>query len=221
MNKILMPKANAAWLYENTNLTFEQIADFCGLHRLEVQALANEEVVKVHPINPVVSGILSEAEIARCEKDEAARLRQSESDLPKPSTRSKGPRYTPLAKRGDKPDAISWCLKNAPELTDAQIVRLVGTTKNTIEKVRTRTHWNMQNIQPQHPVALGLCNQQDFDKTMERAQKKLEKAAEKAKQPKKDQEVQDVKEADVTPPPTEAEPEKTAVNAPADGFDAA
>ena len=132
----LMPKAVAVWLIENTMLTFDQIAEFCNLHSLEVQTLADEEGMKIAGQNPVMSGELTAEEIARCEKDPNARLVMVRSDLPKPKIRSKGPRYTPVSRRGDKPDAIAWLLKHHPELSDAQIVKLIGTTKNTINSIR-------------------------------------------------------------------------------------
>jgi len=180
----LMKKATAVWLIENTKLTFEQIADFCQLHRLEVQAIADGEVAgKMHGLNPVLSGQLRKEEIERAEKDPKVCMKMAVKDLPKAVKRSKGPKYTPLTKRQDKPDAIAWIIKNHPELTDAQIVRLIGTTKNTIDKIRTRTHWNIQNITPQNPISLGLCSNDDLDATIKRAQRKLEKqqqAADKA-----------------------------------------
>ncbi|MBM3548611.1 MAG: DUF1013 domain-containing protein [Alphaproteobacteria bacterium] len=165
MSTLLMPRATAVWLVGNTSLTFEQIAEFCGLHTLEVQAIADEEVaVGMHGLDPVANGQITKEELERVQKDPAARLKIVSTDnLPQPVSRNKGPRYTPIAKRGDKPDAISWLVKNYPDMTDGQIGKLLGTTKSTIAAVRDRTHWNSQNIRPRNPVALGLCTQADLD----------------------------------------------------------
>ena len=165
MSQLLMPRATAVWLVANTSLSFEQIADFCGLHQLEVQAIADEEVaVGMHGLDPVANGQLTQEELDRAQKDPTAKLKIVSTDnLPQPVSRNKGPRYTPIAKRGDKPDAISWLVKNYPDMTDGQIGKLLGTTKSTIAAVRDRTHWNTQNIRPRNPVALGLCTQADLD----------------------------------------------------------
>lgn len=169
----LMPKATAVWLIDNTVLTFDQIADFCGLHVLEVQALADGDVgSRIQGSNPITYNELTADEIKRCEADSNNSLKIKTNDLPKPKKRSKGPKYTPISKRGDKPDAIAFLLKNHPELTDAQIVKLVGTTKNTINSVRERTHANAQNIKPKDPVILGLCSQTELNAIVEKAQKK-------------------------------------------------
>jgi len=168
----LMPKATAVWLVENTALTFEQIADFCGLHALEVQAIADGEVAaQMQGLDPVANGQLTTDEIKRCEQDPAARLELSKEALPEPLVKHKGPRYTPISKRQDKPDAIAWLLKNHPELSDGQISKLVGTTKPTIAAVRERTHWNAPNIKPRHPVALGLCTLPELEAAVQRASK--------------------------------------------------
>jgi uncharacterized protein len=172
MAQPLMPKATAVWLVENTSLTFEQIGDFCGLHALEVQAIADGEVaVQMQGLDPVAAGQLTLEEIERCQQDPAARLRLAPQALPISMTRHKGPRYTPIAKRQDKPDAIAWLVKNHPELSDGQISKLVGTTKPTIQAVRDRTHWNAQNIKPRHPVALGLCTLAELEAAVARATK--------------------------------------------------
>jgi hypothetical protein len=165
MTTLLMPRATAVWLVGNTSLTFEQIAEFCGLHVLEVQAIADEEVaVGMHGLDPVANGQITQEELDRVQKDPSARLKIVSTDnLPQPVSRNKGPRYTPIAKRGDKPDAISWLVKNYPDMTDGQIGKLLGTTKSTIAAVRDRSHWNTQNIRPRNPVALGLCTQADLD----------------------------------------------------------
>ncbi len=164
MAQPLMPKATAVWLLENTTLTFVQIAKFCSLHELEVQAIADGEVaIGMVGTDPVLAGLLTRTEIARCEGDGAAHLVALESSLPEPARRTKGPRYTPVNKRGDKPDAIAWLLKNVPDLSDVQIGKLIGTTKPTINAVRTRTHENAANIKPRSPVALGFCTQSELD----------------------------------------------------------
>jgi hypothetical protein len=176
MNQPLMPKATAVWLVENTALTFKQIADFCGLHILEVQAIADEEVaVGMQGLDPIANGQVTKDEIARCEADPSAKLAMVKSDIPQPSARGKGPRYTPLSKRQDKPDAIAWLLRHYPELSDAQIGRLIGTTKPTINAVRDRTHWNSPNLKPRSPVELGLCKHDDLRIALEKAQRKARK----------------------------------------------
>ncbi|HVM81337.1 MAG TPA: cell cycle transcriptional regulator TrcR [Stellaceae bacterium] len=168
----LMPKATAVWLVENTALTFEQIAEFCGLHALEVQAIADGEVAaQMQGLDPVANGQITADEIKRCEQDPTARLELAKEALPEPLVKHKGPRYTPISKRQDKPDAIAWLLKNHPELSDGQISKLVGTTKPTIAAVRDRTHWNAPNIKPRHPVALGLCTLPELEAAVQRASK--------------------------------------------------
>ncbi|MCC6718694.1 MAG: DUF1013 domain-containing protein [Acetobacteraceae bacterium] len=158
----LMPKATAVWLIDKTALTFTQIADFCGMHPLEIQAIADGEVAAgIVGYDPVANMQLTAAEIARCEKDPDARLKLLPSTNPPPK-RHRGARYTPVAKRNDRPDGIAFLLRNYPQLTDAQIGKLMGTTKDTIEKVRSRTHWNSSNIKPRDPVILGLCTQSDL-----------------------------------------------------------
>jgi uncharacterized protein len=166
----LMPKATAVWLVENTSLTFDQIAEFCGMHALEVQAIADGEVAHgMQGRDPVLNGELTKEEIERCERNPDAHLQQATSRIPPPQARPKGARYTPVARRQDRPDAIAWLLKNYPELSDGQICRLIGTTKATIDKVRERTHWNSPNIKPQNPLALGLCNEADLEKQIDLA----------------------------------------------------
>ncbi len=166
----LMPKATAVWLVENTSLTFDQIGEFCGLHPLEVQAIADGEVaVQMQGLDPVANGQLTMEELERCQKDPNARLKIAESAVPAPVVKHRGPRYTPIAKRQDKPDALAWLLKTHPELSDAQISKLIGTTKPTIQAVRDRTHWNSPNIKPRHPVALGLCTLAELDAAVARA----------------------------------------------------
>lgn len=167
----LMPKATAVWLVDNTSLTFDQVADFTGLHALEVKGIADGEVaIGLQGMDPVLSGQLTLAEIRRCEGDTSARLKMPEkSEVPKPKARTKGQRYTPVSKRQDRPAAILWLLRYHPELSDAQVSRLVGTTKPTIVAVRDRTHWNIQQLKPADPVSLGLCSQIDLDEAIARA----------------------------------------------------
>lgn len=163
----LMPKATAVWLIDNTMLTFDQIADFCGLHQLEIQALADGEVAPgMQGLDPIARGELTQEELDRCQADPTARLVMAKPDTPQPKARSKGARYTPVSKRGDRPNAIAWLLKNYPELADAQISKLIGTTKPTINAIRDRTHWNTTNIKPQNPVGLGLCSGDDLEKAI-------------------------------------------------------
>jgi uncharacterized protein len=163
----LMPKATAVWLVENTALSFEQIAELCGLHSLEIQAIADGEVASgIVGLDPVANGQLSRAEIQRCEADPDARLKLIVTDYPQPHAKPKGARYTPVSKRQDRPDAIAWILKHHPELTDSQICKLIGTTKPTIQSVREKTHWNAANIKPRNPVTLGLCSEPDLEKAV-------------------------------------------------------
>jgi len=177
MSLPLMPKATAVWLVENTGLTFEQIAEFCGLHTLEVQAIADGEVAaQMQGLDPVANGQITTEEIKRCEQDPSAHLQLAEQAQPVPLVKHKGPRYTPISKRQDKPDAIAWLLKNHPELSDGQISKLVGTTKPTIAAVRDRTHWNSPNIKPRHPVALGLCTLPELEAAVSRASKGKKRA---------------------------------------------
>jgi hypothetical protein len=177
-----MPKATAVWLVENTALTFKQIADFCGLHILEIQAIADEEVaVGMQGLDPVANGQLTKEEIAKCEEDPSAKLALIKTDIPQPSARGKGPRYTPLSKRQDKPDAIAWLLRHYPELTDAQISRLIGTTKPTINAVRDRSHWNSPNLKPRSPVELGICKHDDLRVALEKAHRAVQRKAAKGK----------------------------------------
>jgi hypothetical protein len=175
----LMPKATAVWLVDNTTLTFDQIADFCGLHPLEVKGIADGEVaIGIVGFDPIANGQLTREEITRCEADPNARLVLSPPSLP--MQKAKGGRYTPVSKRQDRPRAIAWLIKFHPELSDAQVQRLVGTTKATIKAVRERTHWNVANIKAQDPVGLGICSQAELDGAVQMAQKK-KLAAEKRK----------------------------------------
>ena len=167
----LMPHATATWLVDNTGLAFQQIADFCGLHILEVQAMADDLAgSKYTGRDPVHAGELTQAEIERGQADPEYSLKMQRA--PVSVSRTKGPRYTPVSKRQDKPDGIAWLLRNHPEVSDAQISKLIGTTRNTITAIRERSHWNIQNIQPKDPVTLGLCSQRELDSVVARAAKK-------------------------------------------------
>ena len=177
MDRPLMPKATAVWLVENTGLTFDQIAEFCGLHPLEVKGIADGEVATgVRGLDPVGAGMLTREEIRRGEADPKARLQLAKSvaaDVKPP--KRKEPRYTPLSKRQDRPDAIAWLLRHHPELGDQQLCKLLGTTKSTVQAVRDRTHWKSQEIRPRDPVLLGLCSQIELDDAVLRARMELGK----------------------------------------------
>ncbi|MCB1783269.1 MAG: DUF1013 domain-containing protein [Alphaproteobacteria bacterium] len=169
---LLMPKATAVWLIENTALTFLQIADFTNLTEIEIEALANEEIGKgLVGRDPVEHGELTQDELDRCEADPAQTLKVAKRDLPPVKIRAKGPRYTPVSKRGDKPDAIAYILKHYTDISDAQICKLVGTTKPTVASVRDRTHPNTPNLRPRHPAELGLCSYQEFETAYNKALK--------------------------------------------------
>jgi len=175
--KPLMPHATATWLVDNTGLSFTQIADFCGIHVLEVQAMADDLAgSKYTGRDPVHAGELTLAEIEKGQADPEYSLKMHRA--PAAINRTKGPRYTPVSKRQDKPDGIAWLIRNHPELTDAQISRLIGTTRNTIGAIRERSHWNIQNIQPKDPVTLGLCSQRELDAIVAKAAKKAGTEAE-------------------------------------------
>ena len=170
MAQPLMPHATAAWLVDNSSLTFEQIADFCGLHILEVQAIADDTAAtKLTGRDPVRAGELTHEEIEKGQKDPDYRLQMHKA--PEQVRRTKGPRYTPVSKRQDKPDGIAWLIKNHPELSDGQIGKLIGTTRTTIAAIRDRSHWNIANITAKDPVTLGLTSQRELDAAVARAQK--------------------------------------------------
>ena len=181
-NKPLMPKATAVWLVDNTSLSFEQIADFCGLHPLEVKGIADEDVAKgIKGQDPVASGQLTREQIEAAEKNPKMRLKIAPPKHKIPAVKlKKAPRYTPVSKRQDKPDAVYWILRNHPEFTDADIVKLIGTTKATIQKIRERSHWNAANIKAVDPVTLGLCSQLELDLAVQRAAVKRERAMKRA-----------------------------------------
>jgi hypothetical protein len=175
MTMPLMPKATAVWLIEKTALTFGQIAEFCGMHPLEVQAIADGEVAAgIVGYDPVVNGQLTLDEIRRCEADPNSHLRLAPTANPLPK-RLRGARYTPVARRNDRPDGIAFLMRNFPQLSDAQISKLLGTTKETIQKVRDRSHWNAANIKPRDPVILGLCSQSDLNAAVAQANERLQR----------------------------------------------
>lgn len=180
--KPLMPKATAVWLVENTSLTFEQIAEFCGLHVLEVKGIADGDVAHgIKGMDPISSAQLTREEIRRCEQDPRASLRLAKTKLEVPEVKTKrAPKYTPVSRRHDRPNAILWILRHHPEMKDTQIMRLVGTTKPTIASIRDRTHWNAANLQAQDPVALGLCSQTDLDAEVHKAARRAEREREEA-----------------------------------------
>jgi hypothetical protein len=173
----LMPKATAVWLVANTSLTFEQIASFCGLHVLEVKGIADGDVAQgIKGLDPVTSGQLTREAIEAAEREPSRDLHLAEPKVIVPETPSrKGPRYTPVSRRQDRPNAVLWLLRNHPELKDSQIMRLVGTTKPTITQIRERSHWNAPNLTPQDPVTLGLCSQIDLDAEVKKAARRLDR----------------------------------------------
>lgn len=204
----LMPKATAIWLIDNTALTFDQIADFCGLHALEIKGIADGDVAQgIKAMDPISNGQLTRSELERCQADPSAKLvlAQSKRDLPTPK-KQKGGKYTPLSKRQGRPDAIYWLVRNHAELNDTQISRLVGTTKPTIQNIRNRTHWNMSNLKPVDPVALGLCKQIDLDREVTRAARRVERAN---KEQKKQEQQQAAALSPIESAPIESEPNAT------------
>ena len=165
MAKILMPKATAVWLLENSSLTFNQISNFCELHILEIESMANGEVVgKMPGINPINNKVLTIDEIKKCEKNSKLRLKLNKSKLPKPKKMAKGAKYTPISKRQERPSAIKWLLKEFPSITDNEICRLIRTTKNTVDSIRNKSHWNYENIVAKDPLRLGFCGEKDLNK---------------------------------------------------------
>lgn len=181
--KPLMPKATAVWLVENTSLSFDQIAEFCGLHVLEVKGIADGDVAQgIKGMDPITSNQLTREEIAAAEEDPSRKLRLAEAKVQIPETTTKrGPRYTPVSRRHDRPNAVLWLLRNHPELKTSQLMRLVGTTKPTIAQIKDRTHWNSANLVPQDPVTLGLCSQTDLDAEVKKAAKRIEREAREAR----------------------------------------
>ncbi len=189
MSTILMPKATAVWLIDNTVMTFEQISEFCGLHILEVKGIADGDVAAgIRGADPIANGQVTRDEIEKAEKDPKYKMKPVSFDHAQTISgakrkKRKGPRYTPLSRRQDRPDAIAWLVRNHPEVTDAQISRLIGTTKPTIKSIRDRTHWKSANLNPTDSVSLGLCTQIDLDEIVKKA------AAKKAKQEAKNKPV--------------------------------
>ena len=179
MPELLMPKATAVWLIENTALTFDQIGSFCGLHSLEVQGIADGEVaIGIRGLNPMMNDQLTRDEIDRCEQDKSLRLNLSTPTTKVPE-RARRSRYTPVSKRQDRPNAIAWLVKNYSDLSAAQIGKLLGTTKSTILAVRNRTHWNTQNISPHDPLLLGLCSESELLEELRKAEKRKERELKK------------------------------------------
>src|SRR6266567_2224386 len=212
----LMPKATAVWLVENTALSFDQIAEFCKLHPLEVKAIADGDAAQgIKGLDPVLTGQLSREDIEAAEADPGRRLKLADPKVRLPETKSKkkGPRYTPVSRRQDRPNAILWLIRNHPELKDAQIMRLVGTTKSTIAGIRDRTHWNAAALSPLDPVTLGLCSQIDLDFEVQRASKEKPAPA--------DNSVTLLPAAVTTAPPEPAEPESPAAAKAKDDLDTA
>ena len=177
----LMPKATAIWLVDNTSLSFKQIGDFCGMHELEIKGIADGEVgAGIKGLNPITSGQLTKEEIDRCVASEEEELQIIENEISEKTEQSKKKKkYTPLSKRQDRPDAVYWLIRNHPELKDSQVARLVGSTKNTIDGIRKRTHWNMAIIRPQDPIGLGLCRQIELDEALEKAERSIKRAEKK------------------------------------------
>ena len=168
----LMPQATAVWLIENTALSFQQVGDFCGLHVLEVQGIADEEAAySIKSKNPITSGELTTDNIKECEEDNTKPLVLAKLSTTITSKKKKAPRYTPLSRRQDRPNAIAWIIKFHPEISDGQISKLIGTTKFTIIQIRERTHWNISNVSPKDPVMLGLCKQNELASTITKARK--------------------------------------------------
>lgn len=174
----LMPIATAVWLIDNTALTFDQIAEFCGLHPLQVKGVADGDVgASVRGIDPITTHQLTRDEIEKAQEDPEYRMKLSRPKTIVAERTKKGPKYTPISKRQNRPDAIAWMVRNHPEVSDAQIAKLLGTTKTTIMSIRDRTHWNAANLQPQDPVGLGLCTQTDLDAIVRKAAAKRERMA--------------------------------------------
>ena len=211
----LMPKATAVWLVENTALSFDQVADFCKLHPLEVKAIADGDAAQgIKGLDPVLTGQLSREEIEKAVADPNHRLKLLDPKVRLPEAKKKkGPRYTPVSRRQDRPNAILWLVRNHPELKDSQVMRLVGTTKSTIQAIRERTHWNASNLQPMDPVTLGLCSQIDLDFEVQRASKEKPAPA--------DSGVTLLPAAVTTAPPEPAEPVSPAAAKAKDDLDTA
>ena len=172
----LMPKATAVWLVENTTISFKQIADFCNLHELEVKGIADGDVAKgIKAYNPILAGQLTREEIEASSNDSSRPLQLRQKNLDIDSTKQRKTKYIPLSKRQDRPDAILWLCKNASELTDGQISKLVGSTKGTVSLIRKRSYWNFSNLKPRDPVILSLCTQEAFQKSLDKAKRRIER----------------------------------------------
>ena len=205
----LMPKATAIWLVENTALTFKQIADFCGMHELEIKGIADGEVgMGIKGLNPISTNQLTKEEIDKAANDPEHSLELIQNEITIQTERDpKQKKYTPLSKRQERPDAISWLLRNHPELKDSQVAKLVGSTKNMVISIKNKTNWNMSNIRPQDPVGLGLCKQIDLDEALEKAERSQKRAAkkklkeEKILQQQKQEELQSKIDAEVSSNP--------------------
>ncbi len=166
-NLPVMPKATAVWLVENTSLTFEQIARFCGMHEIEIKGIADGDVaISMRGVNPITSSQLTHEEIERCTKDPTASLKLAINKIAIHTPKKSKSRYTPIVRRQDKPDAILWLIKTCPAINDAHIIKLIGTTKNTIQAIRSREHWNTKNLRPRDPAFLGLCTQVALDEIL-------------------------------------------------------
>ena len=187
VNIPLMPKATAVWLVENTSLSFKQIADFCNLHEVEVQGIADGEVAKgIKAYNPIIAGQLTREEIELSSQNVHRSLQLLKKELNIPSKERKKPKYTPLSKRQDRPDAILWLLKNYPELLDTQIARLIGTTKSTVVSIKKRTYWNFSNLFPKDPIAINLCSQIDLENALDKAKRRIKREEKKIEKEKKE-----------------------------------
>ena len=205
----LMPKATAIWLVENTALTFKQIADFCGMHELEIKGIADGEVgMGIKGLSPISTNQLTKEEIDKAANDPEHSLELIQNEITIQTERDpKQKKYTPLSKRQERPDAISWLLRNHPELKDSQVAKLVGSTKNMVVSIKNKTNWNMSNIRPQDPVGLGLCKQVDLDEALEKAERSQKRAAkkklkeEKILQQQKQEELQSKIDAEVSSNP--------------------
>ena len=175
-NSPLMPMATAVWLVENTTLTFKQIAQFCNLHEVEIQGIADGEVAKgIKAYNPIISGQLTKEEIELSSKDESRPLKISSSDIEISNTNKKVKKYVPLSKRQDKPDSVLWLIKQHPQLKDSQIAKLVGVTKNSVTAIRNKNYWNYNNLNPKDPVAMGMFSQKDLLNSIEKAERRIKK----------------------------------------------
>ena len=192
MNIPLMPKATAIWLVENTSLSFRQIANFCGMHELEIKGIADGEVgAGIKGLNPITNNQLTKEEIERCSNDSDLELKIITNEISAKTEQSKKKKkYTPLSKRQDRPDAVYWLIRNHPELKDSQVARLVGSTKSTIDAIRNRTHWNMANIRPQDPIGLGLCRQIELDEAIAKAERSMKRAQKKKEKEERDRQAQ-------------------------------